>query len=82
MDDMTYSMPRFMKLSDVAEELNIGLAQAYAIVRSGDLPAIQIGGRSQWRVERVKFEEFIERMYERAGEHLREFPEGSEPSAE
>ena len=38
--------PRFLKLTDVAEGLNISQAQAYALVRSGDLPAIQIGGRS------------------------------------
>ena len=30
------------------------------MVRSGDLKGIQIGGRNQWRVERVKLEEFIE----------------------
>jgi len=36
---------KFLKLTNVAEELNISQAQAYALVRSGDLPAIQIGGR-------------------------------------
>jgi len=29
------------------------------VVRSGDLKGIQIGGRNQWRVERVKLEEFL-----------------------
>ena len=54
---------RFLTLADVAEVLNTSSAQVYALVRRGDLPAIKIGGRGQWRVERVQLEEFIQRMY-------------------
>lgn len=54
---------RFLKLTDVAETLNISGAQAYALVRSGDLPAIKVGGRGQWRVETDQLEAYIERMY-------------------
>ena len=43
-----------MTLPDVAEILNISASQTYALVRSGDLKGIQIGGRNQWRVERIK----------------------------
>mgnify|MGYP003291453578 CR=1 FL=1 len=32
--------PRFLQLSDVAELLNISASQTYALVRSGELPAI------------------------------------------
>ena len=55
--------PRFLTLADVTEVLNISAAQAYALVRSGELPAIQIGGRLQWRVEATVLEAYIERMY-------------------
>lgn len=55
--------PRFLTLADVTEELNISAAQAYALVRSGELPAIQVGGRGQWRVEAAQLEAYIERMY-------------------
>ena len=55
--------PRFLTLADVTEILNISAAQAYALVRSGELPAIQIGGRLQWRVETTQLEAYIERMY-------------------
>jgi excisionase family DNA binding protein len=54
---------RFLTLADVTEELNISAAQAYSLVRSGDLPAIQVGGRGQWRVEASELEEYIQRMY-------------------
>jgi excisionase family DNA binding protein len=57
------SGPRFLQLSDVAEILNISAAQAYALVRSGELPAIKIGGRGQWRVEREQLEAYIQRAY-------------------
>ena len=53
------SAPRFLTLSDVAEELQVSLSQVRALVRSGELPAIQIGGRNQWRIERTRFEEYI-----------------------
>lgn len=62
--------PRFLKLPDVAEELAISQSQTYALVKSGDLPAIQVGGRGQWRVERSKLEEYIQRMYEQAARNI------------
>jgi excisionase family DNA binding protein len=55
---------RFLQLSDVAEVLNISSSQTYALVRSGELPAIKIGGRGQWRVERTELEAYIQRAYE------------------
>ncbi|CAN5394328.1 helix-turn-helix domain-containing protein [soil metagenome] len=57
---------RFLTLDDVAEILNISWSQAYALVRSKDLSAIQIGGRNQWRVEITQLEAYIERKYAEA----------------
>lgn len=54
---------RFLRLSEVAEELNISLAQAYALVRRNMLPAIKVGGRGQWRVERDRLAAYIEVAY-------------------
>jgi excisionase family DNA binding protein len=56
--------PRFLTLADVTEILNISAQQAYSLVKSGELPAIQIGGRGIWRVEASELERYIERMYE------------------
>jgi excisionase family DNA binding protein len=55
--------PRFLTLADVAEVLSTSSAQVYALVRRGDLPAIKIGGRGQWRVEASELENYIQRMY-------------------
>ncbi len=54
---------RFLTLTDVAETLNISAAQAYALVRNGELPAIKVGGRGQWRVESQALETYIADMY-------------------
>jgi excisionase family DNA binding protein len=68
--------PRFLRLSDVAEILNISAAQTYALVRSGDLPAMKIGGRGQWRVEREQLEAFIARAHEQTREFVASHPFG------
>ncbi len=56
-------MSRFLTLAQVADELAVSRAQVYALVRSGDLPAIKVGGRGVWRVERSKLEGWIEQRY-------------------
>ncbi len=64
---------RFIQLSEVSEVLDISSAQAYALVRSGELPAIKVGGRGQWRVEVAELETYIQRMYDETT-HLRGRP--------
>ncbi len=55
---------RFLTLAEVQEVLSISSPQAYSLVRSGELPAIQVGGRGQWRIEAAELELYIERQYE------------------
>lgn len=66
--------PRFLTLADVAEVLNISDSQTYALVRNGELPAIKIGGRGQWRVEREQLESYIARMYDQTKKFVAEHP--------
>ncbi|MBV9290880.1 MAG: helix-turn-helix domain-containing protein [Frankiales bacterium] len=68
--------PRFLLLSDVAEILNISAAQAYALVRNRELPAIKVGGRGQWRVERDQLEAYIKRAYDETQAFLEAHPYG------
>ena len=63
---------RFLTLADVAEVLNISSSQTYALVRSGELPAIQIGGRGQWRVESQQLEDYISRAYRKSAAAVRQ----------
>jgi excisionase family DNA binding protein len=66
--------PRLLQLADVAEILNTSSAQVYALVRRGDLPAIKIGGRGQWRVETSQLEAYIERAYAQTREFVEDHP--------
>jgi excisionase family DNA binding protein len=65
---------RFLTLADVADVLNISASQTYALVRSGELTAIKIGGRGQWRVEREQLENYISRMYDQTKQFVAEHP--------
>ena len=66
--------PRFLLMSDVAEQLNVSMSQVYHMVRSGELPAIKVGGRGQWRIERSKLEEYIEHKYAETAAWVRDNP--------
>ena len=70
--------PRFLQLADVAEILNISAAQAYALVRRGELKAVKIGGRGQWRVESAELEAFIQRSYKQTDEFITSHPFGAD----
>jgi len=63
---------RFLTLADIADVLNISAAQAYALVRSGELRAVKIGGRGQWRVDEADFEDYLKRMYAQTEQSLRD----------
>lgn len=65
---------RFLTLADVAEILNVSAAQAYALVRTGELPAIKVGGRGQWRVETTELERYIERGYAQTAAQIAAMP--------
>jgi excisionase family DNA binding protein len=73
MGDMA-DTPRFLTLADVAEVLTTSSSQVYALVRSGDLPAIKIGGRGQWRVEASELEAYIQRQYAATKTFIAEHP--------
>ena len=60
------AVARFLTITDTAEVLNVSVSQAYSLVRSGELPAIRIGSRGQWRIEREVLESYIEAKYEEA----------------
>lgn len=65
---------RFLTLAEVAEELNFKENQIYALVRRGDLEGVKIGGRGQWRVERDKLEDYIQRLYVETRQYIETHP--------
>lgn len=52
---------RFLQIADVAEILNISARAVYALISSGELPAIKVG--KSWRIEAEQLEAYIQRGY-------------------
>lgn len=65
---------RFLTMDEVAEELAVRPAQVYHMVRSGELPAIKVGGRGVWRIERARLEEYIQRKYTETAQFVKDNP--------
>lgn len=66
MDESEVLSRQFITLEDVQIVLSISRSQAYALVRTGDLRALRVGGRGQWRVELAELEAYIQRCYQAA----------------
>ena len=64
--------PRFLSLADVCEVLQVPMPTVRALVRSGELRAIQVGGKGTWRIERTALETYIEHRYAVEDQRLRE----------
>jgi len=67
-------MPRFLTLAEVAEVLSTSQAQVYALVRRGELAAIKLGGRGQWRVESARLEDYIAELYKQTEAFVADHP--------
>ena len=66
--------PRYLKLDDVAAYLSVSVPQVYALVRSGELPAIKLGGRGVWRVDRRKLDSYLENLEAETAEWAKAHP--------
>lgn len=55
---------RFLTLADTAEVLSVSPHEVLDLVRSGELPAIKVGSKGQWRIEKSVLESYIEALYE------------------
>ena len=60
---MTDQPRRFIPLAQMCATLHINRGQGYSLIHTGQIPAIQIGGRGIWRVEVSELEAFIQRQY-------------------
>lgn len=69
---------RFLTVDQAADELNVSAAHVRAMLHSGVLRRIQIGGRRLWRIGRADLEHYIEDVYRKTAEKITagELPEG------
>ena len=64
--------PRFLTIADVAETLSVTVSQVRALLASGELRGIQVGGKGARRVEASELEAYIERQYAKTEARLKE----------
>lgn len=62
---------RFLTIADVAEQLQVKAPAVRNLIKSGQLPAIQVGGRGMWRIEVSALEAYIQEQYRLANEYLK-----------
>ena len=56
--------PRLLTLAQVKEILNVGMPTIYALLSSGELRGLQLGGRRMWRVSEDDLAGYLERAYQ------------------
>ena len=61
---------RFMTPTQVADELNVKPNQIHAMIKAGELRALQVGGRGMWRIGRQDLEDYIAEAYRRTAERI------------
>lgn len=61
---------RFLTIEQAAEELNVKESLIRGLIKTGDLRALQVGGRGLWRVGRQDVEDYIAEAYRRTAERI------------
>lgn len=61
---------RFLTPTQAADELNVKPNQIHALIKTGELRALQIGGRGMWRIGRQDLEDFVAEAYRRTAERI------------
>lgn len=71
-----------LTLDQVQEVLNVKSSLVYSLVRSGELPAGQFGGRGIWRVRESDLAAYIDAAFAKTAERIAagQIPEDHVPS--
>lgn len=70
MSDSAAPARRFLTIEQVAEELNVGTPSVRALLKTGELRGIQVGGRGMWRIARLDVEDYISDAYRKTAERI------------
>jgi excisionase family DNA binding protein len=51
---------RLLTPNDVAERLNVTVAQVYTLLRGNELPGLKIGRRGVWRIDPGQLSDYVD----------------------
>jgi excisionase family DNA binding protein len=63
--------PKLLTMEEAADLLNVSASQMYALLRRGEVRALQLGGRGQWRIDPPDLDAYIEESKARTEAELR-----------
>ena len=66
----TRRFAHLLTLAQVKEILNVGMPTLYALLSSGELRGLQLGGRRMWRVSQEDLADYLERTYKETQERI------------
>lgn len=61
---------RFLTVDQVAEELNVGTPLVRAMLKTGEMRGIQVGGRGLWRIGIADLQAYIETAYAKTAANI------------
>lgn len=62
--------PKLLTLAQVQEILNVGMPALRALLSSGELRGVQLGGRRMWRVSEDDLGAYLERAYKETQDRI------------
>lgn len=65
------SSQRLLTPTEVAERLNVAVAQVYTLLRGNELPGLKIGKRGVWRIDPSQLDEYVESLKTDAMDRVR-----------
>lgn len=62
--------PRFLTIEQAADELNVKVSLIRNLIKTGEMRALQVGGRGVWRIGRQDIEDYVTEAYRRTAERI------------
>jgi excisionase family DNA binding protein len=73
--------PQLLTMEEAADVLNVSASQMYALLRRGEIRALQLGGRGQWRIDPPDLDAYIESSKQRTEAEVRSSTGGTTTSS-
>lgn len=69
--NIEHPKPRFLTIEQVAEDLVVKPPLVRGLIKSGELRAIQVGGRGMWRIGTKDLEDLIAHAYQQTADRIK-----------
>lgn len=66
----SHRFSQFLTIDQVAEILNVNKPTIYALLRSGEMKGLRLGGRGVWRISEDDLQAFLDTAYQETAERI------------